>query len=57
MSKYRVSWLESRIHYIDLEAEDEFEAIERARQFEYDMTASDDSSFGERVATLIDHDD
>lgn len=53
MPKYRVSWIESRIHYIDVEAKDEFEAIEKVEEFEYDETASDDSSYENYTATLV----
>ena len=53
MHKYRVSWTECRIHYIDVVAGDEFEAIERAEEFEYGETASDESSYDNYTAALI----
>ena len=52
MNKFRVSWIESRFHYIEVEADDELEAIEKAEEFEYDETASDDSIYGEFSARL-----
>lgn len=57
MPKFRVSWTESRLHYIDVDAVDQFEAIEKAEEFEYGETASDDSSYKNHNATLIEDED
>ena len=54
MPKYRVSWIESRLHYVEVDASDEFEAIAMVDGFEYDGTASDESWYDETyTATLI----
>jgi hypothetical protein len=53
MRKYRVSWIESRVHYIDVEAEDKFDAIEEARNSDYGETASDASIFDKYSAIRI----
>ena len=36
--KYRVSWLESRLHYVEVDADDEFDAIEMAHGIDYEET-------------------
>ena len=53
MSKFRVSWIESRLHYIDVDAVDKFEAIEKAEGFDYSETASDESSYNNHTATML----
>lgn len=54
MPKFRVSWVESRLHYINVDAGDKFEAIEKAEEFEYGETASDDSSYNNHRVLLLD---
>ncbi len=53
MSKFRVSWIESRLHYIEIDAVDRFEAIEKAEEFEYSETARDESSYNNHTATIL----
>lgn len=57
MSKFRVSWIESRVHYVEVEAENEFEALEKAENFTYDETASDESFYNNHAVMLLGHPD
>lgn len=50
MPKFRVSWIERRIHYIDVEANSEYDAIEMAQDADYKSSASDSSSYDEYTA-------
>lgn len=53
MPNYLVSWIESRVHYVEVEAEDKFDALELANEFDYADTASDSISYNGHRATLI----
>ncbi len=54
VQKYRVSWIESRLHYVEVDAEEESEAIEMVDGFDYEETASDESWYeDEYTATVI----
>ncbi len=54
MSTYRVKWKEIRLHYVDVEAEDKFEAIEVSKECDYEETASDESWYdGDYTVELL----
>lgn len=51
---YRISWIEYRPHSIEIEAENEEEAIELAQEMDYEQTASETSWHGETSARVVD---
>ena len=54
MPKFRVSWIESRLHYVEVDANDEFDAIEMVDGFDYNVTVSDESLYdNDYTATII----
>lgn len=57
MPRYLVSWVESRVHYVDVVAKDEFGAIEMAKELDYQDAASDESSYDDFTATLIENEE
>ena len=52
MATYRVTWKEIRVHYIVVEADDDIDAIDLARDFSYGETASDTSWYDDFDATM-----
>lgn len=53
MQKYRVSWIESRLHYIEVDADDEDDAIEMVDSFDYEETASDEAWYDNNYTAKV----
>ncbi len=52
--KYRVSWVESRLHYVEVDADDELAAVRMVDGFDYNETVSDESWYDNNyTATVI----
>lgn len=53
MQKYRVSWIESLLHYIEVDAEDEADAIEMVDAFSYEETVSEESWYDNNYTAKV----
>ena len=53
MQKYRVSWVESRLHYVEVDADDGLAAIRMVDGFDYDETVSDESWYDNNYTSTV----